>query len=135
MANAFYCGRFPYLTGATALPTIRGRSLNNFGITISRQSLPDDPVGSTTVAFDGVPAGSEIRVQLPDSTEVAGIESCIANQSLSWQVYAPGSPNNIVRIIIVNLAYKLKDFLYTSKVGSSSIPIQMDNDPWFSNPF
>lgn len=97
-------------------------------------SRPTDPVGSTNVTFDGVPADSEIRVYLPDTTEAAGIESCAANQVLSWQVYAPGSPNNVVRIVIVNMAYKIKDFNYTSKVGNVSIPVQMDRDQWFSNP-
>jgi hypothetical protein len=96
--------------------------------------LPTDAIGTTTVTFDGVVAGSEIRVYDPDLNELAGIETCVANQALTWPVYAAGSPNNNVQIKIINTAYKIKDFLYTSKVGNQFIPVQMEPDPWFNNP-
>lgn len=98
------------------------------------QRFPSDSIGSTIVTFDGAVAGSEIRVYLADGTEIAGVESCIINHALSWGIYNVGSPNNIVRIVIVNTAYKLKEFLYTSQAGAQSIPIQMEEDKWFSNP-
>lgn len=104
------------------------------GLSFIAARLPTDPVGSTSVTFDGVIAGSEIRVYLPDGTDIAGIEACVANQVLTWPVYSSGSPNNIVRVAIVNLDYRLKDFSYTSRVGAQSIPVQMEADKWFSNP-
>lgn len=100
----------------------------------SRQALATDPIGTCTRTFDGVPANSEIRVYLPDATEAAGIETCAANQQLTWQVYAAGSPNNTVRIVIVHPDYKIKEFTYTSTVGTSSIPVQAEPDKWYSNP-
>ena len=115
-------------------PIGRGNVVDMAAFAIGVCRLATDPIGSTTVTFDGVPAGSEIRVSLSDQTEVAGIESCAADQVLNWSVYASGNPNNVVRIVIVNMVYKIKDFLYTSKTGVVSIPIQMDRDPWFSNP-
>ena len=96
--------------------------------------LPTDAIGTTTVTFDGVVAGSEIRVYDPDLNELAGVESCTANHVLTWPVYAAGSPNNNVQIKIINTAYRIKDFPYTSKVGNQSIPVQMEPDKWFSNP-
>lgn len=96
--------------------------------------LPDDPVGSATVTFAGVNAGSEIRVYLSDMTEVAGVESGAADQSLSWDVYAPGSPNNTVRIVIIHPSYKIKEFTYTATAGSQNIPAQQEPDKWYSNP-
>lgn len=104
------------------------------GAVIGRLRLPTDPVGTTTVTFDGVNAGSEIRIYLPDGTEVAGVETCEANHILTWSVYAPGSPNNTVRIVIVHLDYKIKEFIYVSRIGAQSIPVQQEPDKWRSNP-
>ena len=97
-------------------------------------TLPTDPIGSTTVTFSGVHAGSEIRVSLPDMTEVAGIETCVDDQVLNWSVYAAGSPNNTVRVVIVHLDYKIKEFTYVSHIGAQSIPVQQEPDKWRSNP-
>lgn len=93
-----------------------------------------DPVGTATVTFSGVNAGSEIRVYLPDATEAVGIETSAANQVLSWSVYAPGSPNNTVRIVIIHPSYKIKEFTYTATAGSQNIPVQQEPDKWYSNP-
>ena len=97
-------------------------------------ALPTDPIGTTTVTFDGLPANVEIRIYDPSLNELAGIELSAANQALSWPVYAAGSPSNNVQIKLVSTAYKIKDFGYTSKVGAQSIPVQMEPDQWFSNP-
>ena len=96
-------------------------------------ALPTDPIGTTTVTFIGVNAGTEIRVYLPDSTELAGVELCTANQVLSWPVYAPGA-NSVVTIRLINTAYKIKEFDYTSIVGNQALPVQQERDPWYSNP-
>ena len=96
--------------------------------------LPTDPIGTTTVTFSGVNAGSEIRVYLPDGTEAAGIESCAPNQVLTWSVYASGSANNTVRVVVVNVAYKIKEFNYAVTIGNQSLPIQQEADKWYSNP-
>ena len=124
----------PSLNGIVELPADRGRWMADIGAPIAKQSLPTDPIGTCVRTFDGVPAGSEIRVYDPSANELAGVESCDANHQLSWSVYAAGSPNNTVRIVIVNFAYKIKEFTYTSTVGTSSIPIQAEADKWASNP-
>jgi hypothetical protein len=101
---------------------------------MSLQSLSTDPVGTTTVTFSGVNANSEIRVYLPDTTEVAGVELCSANHALTWSVYAGGSPNNTVRIVIVHPDYKIKEFMYTVALGNQSLPVQQELDKWYNNP-
>lgn len=105
-----------------------------FAVSSGTFSFPTDPVGTTTVTFSGVNAGSEIRIYLPDTTEAAGIETCAADQTLSWPVYSAGSPNNTVRIVIVHPDYKIKEFNYTSIVGTQSLPVQQERDKWYSNP-
>lgn len=96
-------------------------------------SEPTDSVGLAEVTFDGVVAGSEIRVFLPDMTEVAGVETCAANQVLSWPVYA-SALLNAVRILILNEQYRLKEIAFTAQPGAQTLPIQMEPDKWFRNP-
>lgn len=117
-----------YPSGSIGMEPIHGAS------TLGYQRLPTDPVGTTTVTFAGINAGSEIRVYLPDGTEVAGIETCAADQVLTWPVYASGSPNNTVRVVVVANAYKIKEFTYTATLGAQSLPIQQEPDKWYSNP-
>jgi len=110
------------------------RMLNRGDHSCGLQRLPTDPIGTINGTFDGVPASSEIRVYRADGVELAGVESCASsNPSLSWPVYAPGA-NAVNRIVIINLAYVIKEFNYTPSVGTVSIPIQMDDDDWYSNP-
>lgn len=132
--NALVFDSMVGLAGTLEYPSARGRFTTNHLVSLSRQTLATDPVGLAHVTFAGVPAGSEIRVYLPDQIEAAGVELCDADHQLSWYVYAPGSPNNVVRILVINTAYKIKEFSYTSSVGYSSLPIQPEPDKWFSNP-
>lgn len=106
------------------------RSVSPAGQQYGIQRLPTDPVGTTSVTFEGVPAGNEIRVYDQDLNELAGVETCTANQILTWAVYVPGSPKNNVQIKIFGIDYKIKDFPYTSRVGDQTVPVQMDTDPW-----
>lgn len=104
------------------------------GILVGLMKLPTDAIGVATVSFKGVHTDTEIRVLLLDGTEVTGIESCIADQSLTWPVYSIGNPNNDVRIVLISLQYGILEFLYTAQMGSQSIPIQQEIDPWFRDP-
>lgn len=120
----------------TVIPAGRGKISPGLllGSAVGVSRWPTDPIGFATVTFSGVNAGSEIRVYLSDMTEVAGVESGAADQSLSWDVYAPGSPNNTVRIVIIHPSYKIKEFTYTATAGSQNIPVQQEPDKWYSNP-
>lgn len=118
------------LFGAAA----RGRTVPIGPTVLGVCRLPSDPVGTTTATFVGVNANSEIRVYDPSGNELAGVENCSADHTLTWDVYAYGSANNVVTVRIVNVAYKIKEFNYTSTPGNVSIPIQQELDPWYSNP-
>lgn len=98
--------------------------------------LPGDSIGSTTITFQGVHSGSEIRIYQPDGTEVGGVESCATDQSIAAvPYYVGGSGNNTVTIRIVAMAYRILEFTYTlSAVSAQSIPIQQYADSWYSNP-
>ena len=86
------------------------------------------------VNIEGVQPGSEIHVYLPDGTELTGVESCEANQALSWPVYAAGSPNNTVFITIIKRGLRWQKFNYASKLGAQSIPIFPQPDLGYNNP-
>lgn len=115
-------------------PTTRGPFAMGGCTALARQRLPTDSIGNAVVAFTGVLAGSEIRVFYPDATEAAGIESCAADQVLSWPAFVPGAPNNTVRVLVMSLSQKLKEFQYVARVGAQSLPIQQEPDKWWSNP-
>lgn len=132
--SVMYFDSVPLLAGTLEYPALRGRFAVGNLVSLVRQTRPDDPIGTTTVTFSGVNAGSEIRVYLPDGSVADGIETCSDNQALAWSVYAPGSTNNTVTVRIVNMAYKIKEFSFTSTVGTVSLPIQQEPDPWYSNP-
>ena len=134
--------------GAFRLPRVVGladdelgpRPVAGIGPVIGRMRLPTDPIGTTTVTFSGVVAGSEIRVYLPDGpngaadTEVAGLDACVENQQLIWDVYSAGSPNNNVWVHILKRGLRWQKFSYTSKVGAQSIPIFQSTDLGYNNP-
>ncbi len=84
---------------------------------------------STTVTFSGVNASSEIRVYNTALDELAGIETCSANQVLTWAI-----PTGDVRIVIIHPDYKIKEFTYASVVGTQSLPVQQERDKWYKNP-
>ena len=116
----------------------RSRSFGPLAVSVNR--MPNDPIGTTAVTFSGVVAGSEIRVYLPDGpngaadTEVAGLDACVENQQLIWDVYSAGSPNNNVWVHILKRGLRWQKFSYTSKVGAQSIPIFQSTDLGYNNP-
>lgn len=110
--------------GITVLGLGRGRMASGVGgVSVGVNRLPTDPIGSATVTFSGVQAGTEIRVYLPDGTEVAGVEECTVDPVLTWPVYAAGSPNNTVAITLLLRGYRWQRFTFQSVVGNQTIPI------------
>ena len=119
----------------TVISASRGKMTTcPMGLSLGVCRLPTDPVGTTNVTFSGVHAGSEIHVYLPDGTEVAGVESCAADQELAWPVYSHGSVNNTVSITIIKRGLRWQKFNYASKLGAQSIPIFPQPDLGYNNP-
>lgn len=90
------------------------------------------PIGATTVVLNGVNANSEVRIYSESGTELAGVEDCGANPTLSWATDASVAYN--VRIVIVHPNYNIKEFITAVLPTTQSIPIQQEPDKWFSNP-
>lgn len=133
MANAVVFDYFTELAGTVELPANRGPFASSGLIFFQRQTLPEDPVGATTVTFSGVQAGTEIHVYLPDGTEIAGVEDCVENQVLTWPVYAPG-PNSAVNITLLKRGTRWQKFPFTPTVGAMTLPIFQITDLGYSNP-
>ena len=138
MSTCLFVGEVPDLASTVDVPhdtlTGRGKWRVFAGVALSRQALPTDPIGTTAVTFQGVQAGTEIRVYLPDGTEAAGVEDCTADPVLTWPVYAAGSPNNSVFITLLKRGYRWQRFNYHSIVGSQTLPIFQIADLGYSNP-
>lgn len=118
----------------TVIPTGRGVITSHGDSSLGVARWPTDPIGTITATFSGVPASSEIRVYRADGVELAGVESAAAdNPTLIWSVYAVGA-NSVNRIVIINLTREIIEFNFTPVVGYVTIPIQMSNDRWYSNP-
>lgn len=129
----------PHGCGASRLTGV-GSTPTQPGAVFGKLRLPSDPIGTTTVTFDGVVAGSEIRVYLPDGpsgsagTEVAGLDSCAAQQQLTWPVYAAGSSNNTVWVHIIKRGLRWMKFPFASKIGAQTLPIFQSTDLGYNNP-
>lgn len=94
--------------------------------------LPTDPLKYVTLIFDGVNAGSEIRIyRNSDGSETAGVESCDADHEFSVPYYGTGQ---VSTIRIIHPAYRIKEFTYTVPAVDQTIPVQQELDKWYSNP-
>ena len=124
---------YPCVMGTT-FTLQRGRIASNGIAAFGMAAWPTDPIGSCTATLSGVHSGCEVRIRDKDANELAGTESCSENPSFTWPVYSPGSAHNIVLIVVISTSYELIDLLYTSSIGSFSIPIEMREDPWFKDP-
>lgn len=90
--------------------------------------LPDDPIGTTTVTFDGVVAGSSVQIESQDGSTVLHYGTAPGGSfDIALPVYASGSPLNAWRIKVRKgtsaPTYQPYETLMTATVGSSSIYI------------
>lgn len=106
----------------------RGRMVSAGGLALGAARLPTDPIGTTTVTFDGVVAGSALQIESQVGATI--IHNSIApggSFNLVLPVYASGSPLNAWRIKVRKGTsapyYQPYETLMTATVGSSSIYI------------
>ena len=123
---------FPTHLG-TFYPAGSGRSFGaGFGA-LGRKRAANDPIGNTTVTFDGVVAGSVLFIQSQDgSTSLHNSTAPGGSFSVTLPVYASGSPLNDWRIKVRKASaapfYQPYETLMTAKVGSSSIYVSQIPD-------
>lgn len=112
----------------------RGKQTSTpFGI-YSRQSLATDPVGTLDITFSGIKDGSEIKVFDADKLLITGTESSAGIPLVTLSKYAPGSPYNTVRILIINLGYEVIDLTYELPAADATIPVFQRIDRNYRNP-
>lgn len=78
-------------------PTERGVFRTTAGITISRQSLPTDPIGTFALTLTGLIPGSAVQVESGSTVfhfSIAASDTLLIN----LQAYAAGSPLNSLTI-------------------------------------
>lgn len=104
----------------------RGRFLISALVPVERQSLPTDPVGVFTLTLTNLVAGSAIQIE-PQAggaalyTGTAGASTVV----VPLQAYAPGSPNNSLRIKVrkgtTSPFYQPFETQATATVGAQTI--------------
>lgn len=111
-----------YITG----PTVRGRWNTAGGVPITRQSLPEDPIGTFILTLTNVVAGSTLRVESQAAgTSLYDGTAATSSPVITLSCYASGSPLNDLRIKVrkgtTSPFYQPYETLATAIVGAQSI--------------
>lgn len=118
--------KYVIFKGTPSISAERGKWSTSNGEALSRQPLPNDPVGTFTLAIDGIVPGSAIYIRdQADTTTIYSGTATSSNETLQLQVYSPGSPLNSLRIKVRKGSsspfYRPWETLATAVVGSQSI--------------
>jgi hypothetical protein len=134
MANAVMFDYCTELASTFEWPASRGVFVPSGLIVFTRQSLPDDPVGTHTLTLTNVVVGSRIAIRDQGNTttlydQVAAASTVV----IPLSVYAGGSALNNWRIRIRKSSaapkYLPYETLMTATPGSSSIYVSQLPDP------
>lgn len=88
------------------------------------------PMGQCIGTFNGVEAGSEIRIYDENDVELAGVENCFASPTLSWPI--PSNP--VVKVTVIKRGRQWRKFTVTSIDGALTIPVFQPVDRGYNNP-
>lgn len=118
-------GQLPYVASALASRG-RGPATLPAGAVIWEQLRPTDPLGVFTLTLTNVVVGSRVNVSLQAAGTILYDDTAAASTVvITLSGYAPGSPNNDLRIKVRNASgsptYKPYETLTTALVGSTSI--------------
>jgi len=125
------------LSGALSPPTAnqRGKSfITSLMNPIVRERAPTDAIGTIRLSLTGVKDGSEVAVFGPGGQVLGNIEHASGIPSFVLPRYAAGSPNNVVRIMVLALQYEVVDFDYTLAGTEATIPVFQRLDRSYRNP-
>lgn len=126
-------GPVPAMATLVSYPAARGQWSSAGLVSISKQSLPDDPVGYHTVTLKNVVVGSRINIRDQNGTTTLYDQiATVADVAISLQVYAAGSPLNNWRIKVRKASsspyFQPYETLMTAAVGASSIYVSQIPD-------
>lgn len=132
-ATLLSSGPVPAMATMVSYPTNRGQWSNAGLVSLSKQSLPNDPIGFHTMTLQNVVIGSRINIRDQDGTTTLYDQiATLSEVTISLQVYAAGSPLNNWRIKIRKASaspyYQPYETLMTSFVGNSSIYVSQIPD-------
>lgn len=125
-------GQLPYVASALASRG-RGPATLPAGAVIWEQLRPTDPLGVFTLTLTNVVVGSRVHVELQsDGTVVDDQAAAASTVVITLSGYAPGSPNNDLRIKVRKGSsatyYKPYETLATAFVGEQSIYVSQIPD-------
>jgi len=128
-----FSGMMPFNAATVDIPTTRGPHALGLEVSFSRQTLPTDPIGSTTVTLTNIIDGSSLQIESQDASQVFH-NSVVSgtSKSVTLQVYAAGSPYNALRIKIrkgsASPFYIPWETILTAAVGSTEIYVSQIKD-------
>ena len=125
-------GQLPYVASALASRG-RGPATLPAGAVIWEQLRPTDPLGVFTLTLTNVVVGSRVHVELQAAgTSLYDATAAASTVVITLSGYAPGSPNNDLRIKVRKGSsatyYKPYETLTTAIVGEQSIYVSQIPD-------
>lgn len=125
-------GQLPYVASALASRG-RGPATLPAGAVIWEQLRPTDPLGVFTLTLTNVVVGSRVHVELQAAGTTLYDDTAVASTVvITLSGYAPGSPNNDLRIKVRKGSsatyYKPYETLTTAIVGEQSIYVSQIPD-------
>ncbi len=125
-------GQLPYVASALASHG-RGPATLPAGAVIWEQLRPTDPLGVFTLTLTNVVVGSRVHVELQAAgTTLYDDTAAASTVVITLSGYAPGSPNNDLRIKVRKGSsatyYKPYETLTTAIVGAQSIYVSQIAD-------
>lgn len=146
MSNVMYFDSVVSLGGTLEYPSTRGRFNVNHLVSLSRQLLSTDPVGTTTITLTNVSEGSNISIETQDGTTVryqqqygtamtlydattlydaATLYDAQNNVAIPLDVYQAGSALNALRIKIRKGSASPYYLPYETQVTATTTPISI----------
>ena len=112
-------------------------SINGFYITGTTDATSQQtqyPLDVSTLTLTGLPVAAEVRCYTGakdgSAVEIGGVEA--TGGTTFTFTHSSGGSSGFIHII--HPSYKIKEIDYTYAVADTELLIQMDPDPWYSNP-
>lgn len=126
MSNVMYFDAVVALGGTLEYPSVRGRSNVNHLVSLSKQLLTTDPVGTTTLTLQNVVDGSNIQIETQDGNVTRLFDTYhTGDPEITLDVYQAGSALNDLRIKIRKGSASPYYLPYETQVTATTSPISI----------
>lgn len=124
MSNVMYFDSVVSLGGTLEYPATRGRFNVNHLVSLSKQLLETDPIGTTTLTLQNVVNGSNIQIETQDGTVTRLFDTyTTGDPTITLDVYQPGNALNDLRIKIRKGSASPYYLPYETQVTATTEPI------------